>query len=158
MLRTDAPCTELYRRIPTTLKSRWSLSKCCRLGIQEMILCCDWNMNMNTLPIKYCIQLASGLSTESPLYPGLKPALMVKSGRLSLWISMAAYMHHHFTWVSCIPGCLWHPCCESICWYHEYFPGNYYKSTLVQVMAWCRQATSHYLGQCFSKHIVVLCV
>ena len=24
------------------------------------------------------------------------------------------------------------------------------KSTLVQVMAWCRQATSHYLGQCWS--------
>ena len=25
------------------------------------------------------------------------------------------------------------------------------QSTLVQVMAWCRQATSHYLGQCWSR-------
>ena len=25
------------------------------------------------------------------------------------------------------------------------------KSTLVQVMAWCRQATSHYLSQCWSR-------
>ena len=25
------------------------------------------------------------------------------------------------------------------------------KSTLVQVMAWCRQATSHYLGQCWPR-------
>ena len=25
------------------------------------------------------------------------------------------------------------------------------KSTLVQVMAWCRQATSHYLNQCWTK-------
>ena len=27
------------------------------------------------------------------------------------------------------------------------------KSTLVQVMAWCRQATSHYLGQCWPRSI-----
>ena len=27
------------------------------------------------------------------------------------------------------------------------------KSTLVQVMAWCRQATSHYLGQCRPRSI-----
>ena len=27
------------------------------------------------------------------------------------------------------------------------------KSTLVQVMAWCHQATSHYLGQCWPKSL-----
>ena len=27
------------------------------------------------------------------------------------------------------------------------------KSTLVQVMAWCRQATSHYLGQCWPRSL-----
>ena len=27
------------------------------------------------------------------------------------------------------------------------------KSTLVQVMAWCRQATSHYLSQCWSRSL-----
>ena len=28
------------------------------------------------------------------------------------------------------------------------------KSTLVQVVAWCRQATSHYLGQCWSRSML----
>ena len=28
------------------------------------------------------------------------------------------------------------------------------KSTLVQVMAWCRQATSHYLSQCWPRSLV----
>ena len=27
------------------------------------------------------------------------------------------------------------------------------KSTLVQVMAWCRQATSHYLSQCWPRYL-----
>ena len=30
---------------------------------------------------------------------------------------------------------------------------NYDKSTLVQVMAWCRQATSHYLSQCWPRSV-----
>ena len=29
------------------------------------------------------------------------------------------------------------------------------KSTLVQVMAWCRQATSHYLSQCWSSSMML---
>ena len=28
-----------------------------------------------------------------------------------------------------------------------------YKSTLIQVMAWCRQATSHYLSQCWPRSL-----
>ena len=28
------------------------------------------------------------------------------------------------------------------------------KSTLVQVMAWCRQATSHYLSQCWPRYVL----
>ena len=30
---------------------------------------------------------------------------------------------------------------------------TYNKSTLVQVMAWCRQATSHYLSQCWPRSL-----
>ena len=30
------------------------------------------------------------------------------------------------------------------------------KSTLVQVMAWCRQATSHYLSQCWPRSLVTI--
>ena len=29
-----------------------------------------------------------------------------------------------------------------------------HKSTLVQVMAWCRQATSHYLSQCWPRYVL----
>ena len=32
------------------------------------------------------------------------------------------------------------------------------KSTMVQVMAWCRQATSHYLNQCWPKSLSPLCL
>ena len=32
------------------------------------------------------------------------------------------------------------------------------KSTLVQVMAWCRQATSHYLSQCWPRSMSPCCV
>ena len=32
------------------------------------------------------------------------------------------------------------------------------KSTLVQVMAWCRQATSHYLSQCWARSMSPNCV
>ena len=32
-------------------------------------------------------------------------------------------------------------------------PNWWYKSTLVQVMAWCRQATSHYLSQCWPTNM-----
>ena len=32
------------------------------------------------------------------------------------------------------------------------------KSTLVQVMAWCRQATSHYLSQCWPRFMSPCCV
>ena len=31
---------------------------------------------------------------------------------------------------------------------------NYEKSTLVQVMAWCHQATSHYLSQCWPRSLL----
>ena len=32
------------------------------------------------------------------------------------------------------------------------------KSTLVQIMAWCRQATHHYLNQCWPMYVVLRCV
>ena len=36
-------------------------------------------------------------------------------------------------------------------WMTQNLPGD--KSTLVQVMAWCRQATSHYLSQCWPRSL-----
>ena len=42
--------------------------------------------------------------------------------------------------------------CEiALRWMLQDFPND--KSTLVQVMAWCRQATSHYLSQCWPSSI-----
>ena len=36
--------------------------------------------------------------------------------------------------------------------YHIYVTDD--KSTLVKIMAWCRQATSHYLNQCWPRYAV----
>ena len=38
---------------------------------------------------------------------------------------------------------------NALCWMPQDLTD--YKSTLVQVMAWCRQATSHYLSQCWPR-------
>ena len=53
-------------------------------------------------------------------------------------------------------------------WFHEYFLRNCShvnytepigdKLTLVQVMAWCHQATSHYLSQCWPRSVLPYCV
>ena len=45
---------------------------------------------------------------------------------------------------------LWEPCAL------EWMPGDLIdgKSTLVQVVAWCRQAASHYLNQCWQRHLM----
>ena len=40
-------------------------------------------------------------------------------------------------------------CAILLIWMSLGFPDD--KSTLVQVMAWCRQATSHYLNQCWPR-------
>ena len=38
-------------------------------------------------------------------------------------------------------------------WTCPHMSVTYDKSTLVQVMAWCRQATSHYLSQCWPRSL-----
>ena len=43
--------------------------------------------------------------------------------------------------------------CEiALTWMPHYLTGD--QSTLVQIMAWCRQATSHYLRQCWPKSML----
>ena len=43
-------------------------------------------------------------------------------------------------------------CCEiALIWMSMDFTDD--QSTLVQVMAWCRQATSHYLSQCWPRYL-----
>ena len=45
---------------------------------------------------------------------------------------------------------IWSTFCEiAIRWIPQYLSDH--KLTLVQVMAWCRQATSHYLSQCWPR-------
>ena len=46
----------------------------------------------------------------------------------------------------------WDTCCE-IALRRMSLDLTYDKSTLVQVMAWCRQATSHYLSQCWPRSL-----
>ena len=46
----------------------------------------------------------------------------------------------------------WGISCEfALIWMSVDFPDD--QSTLVQVMAWCRQATSHYLSQCWPRSL-----
>ena len=53
-----------------------------------------------------------------------------------------------FKWISVIDG--WGISCEiALLWMSLNFTDD--QSTLVQVMAWCRQATSHYLSQCWPR-------
>ena len=54
-----------------------------------------------------------------------------KSARKSFWMVMFVIFCENHTWMN----------------------GNNLESTLVQVMAWCRQATSHYLSQCWHRSI-----
>ena len=47
---------------------------------------------------------------------------------------------------------IWSIFCEiAIRWMPQYLTDHW--STLVQVMAWCRQATSHYLSQCWPRSL-----
>ena len=48
----------------------------------------------------------------------------------------------------------WGVSCESALWW---MPLDLIddKSTLVQVMAWCHQATSHYLNQCWCRYVAI---
>ena len=56
------------------------------------------------------------------------------------------YIYVIFKLILVIGG--WGNSCEiALQWMSQDLPGN--KSTLVQVMAWCPQATSHYLDQCW---------
>ena len=52
---------------------------------------------------------------------------------------------------------IWSIFCEiAIRWMPQHLTDHF--STLVQVMAWCRQATSHYLGQCWPRSMLPYCV
>ena len=56
-----------------------------------------------------------------------------------------------FNWILVIDG--WGISCEiTLIWMSLDFTDD--QSTLVQVMAWCRQATSHYLSQCWPRSLL----
>ena len=53
-------------------------------------------------------------------------------------------------WILVIAG--WGISCEiALIWMSLYFTDD--QSTLVQIMAWCHQATSHYLSQCWPRSL-----
>ena len=57
------------------------------------------------------------------------------------------FRHVIFTQILVIDGWAWGICSEiALLWMSLDFTDD--QSTLVQVMAWCRQATSHYLSRC----------
>ena len=59
-------------------------------------------------------------------------------------------LHIIFKWILVID--VWGISCEiALIWMSPYFTDD--QSTLVQVMAWCHQATSHYLSQCWPRSL-----
>ena len=61
------------------------------------------------------------------------------------------YTHVIFKQILVIDG--WGiPCKIALMWISLDFTND--QSALVQVMAWCRQATSHYIGQCWSRSLL----
>ena len=61
-----------------------------------------------------------------------------------------SFRHVIFKQILVIDG--WGICCEiTLIWMSLDFTDD--QSTLVQVMAWCRQATSHYLNQCWPRSL-----
>ena len=61
------------------------------------------------------------------------------------------FRYVNFKWILVIGG--WHIFCEiALIWMSLDFTDD--QSTLVQVMAWCRQATSHYLSQCWPRSLM----
>ena len=60
------------------------------------------------------------------------------------------FRHVFYKQILVIDG--WGICCEiALIWMSLDFTDN--QSTLVQVMAWCHQATSHYLSQCWPRSL-----
>ena len=60
------------------------------------------------------------------------------------------FRHVIFKQILVIDG--WDICCEiALIWMSLDFTDD--QSTLVQIMAWCRQATSHYLSQCWPRSL-----
>ena len=107
----------------------------------------------------------------------LNPIFVCNSSRLVLYCLVAIqiwYRHGNnpilnslvpgrFEWKICIGNLqdnfdVWCISCEIVCRQMS-LDLTSDKSTLVQVMAWCRQATSHYVSQCWQicRHMVSLC-
>ena len=69
---------------------------------------------------------------------------------LTHW-TLGNFRHAIFKQISVIDG--WRICCEiALIWMPLDFTDD--QSTLVQVLAWCRQATSHYLSQCWPRSLL----
>ena len=81
---------------------------------------------------------------------------------MNFCVQLTHWSHEKFKWnfrclifkrILVIDG--WSICCEiALIWMSLDFTDDH--STLVQVMAWCRQATSHYLSQCWPRSLVAI--
>ena len=86
------------------------------------------------------------------VWPNTAPTMIIYIGTIN---SLAPgkfelnFRHVIFKQILMIDG--WGISCEiALIWMLLVFTGD--QSTLVQVMAWCRQATSHYLSQCWPRY------
>ena len=76
---------------------------------------------------------------SAPCWPHVGPMKLVISEVMDTGYSLVC---EHFLW-----NCSQVTECNRVCTFDD-------KSTLVQVMAWCSQATSNYLSQCWARSIL----
>ena len=100
--------------------------------------------------------LWSTLITSSS-YPTYSDITVFASWKLSCFNSLTPgkfewnFWYVFFKWILVIDG--WGISCEiALMWMS--LDSTYDKSILVQVMAWCHQATSHYLSQCWPRSML----
>ena len=98
---------------------------------------------------------ADGLATQGPYSPGTFQPQQHKGQHIDLNSLAPGRFSWRFRWVIFMLILViddWCMSCEiAIRWIQLDLTDD--KSTLVQVMAWCRQATSHYLSQCWPRSL-----
>ena len=124
----------------------------------------------NVAPQRVHLRSWSGITQGGVLGPGVREEGTPEGGGQVLrlqgwhWLQQQYRLFHSlvpgklewnfryviFKWILVIDG--WGISCEiALLWMSLDFTDDH--STLVQVIAWCRQATSHYLSQCWPRSL-----
>ena len=131
---------------------------CWQGGHIPTFVCICWNFEWYQIHTKLTFATIQSLCHGVHIIPGYGNVSYTASADLYLILvkSLAPgkfewnFIHVIFKQILVIDG--WGICCEiALIWMSLDFTDD--QSTLVQVMAWCGQATSHYLSQCWPRSL-----